>query len=86
MKKKNILSFFLVALFYFTVNLAQAQTVYVTDGGKKFHMKNCSVVNTGKKGIEVSEAKKKGYTACSVCKPDEKKEGILKDDPKKKSK
>jgi hypothetical protein len=45
----------------------------MTDGGKKYHMKNCSVVNTGKKGMELSEAKKKSYMACNVCKPDEKK-------------
>jgi hypothetical protein len=46
-------------------------------------MKYCSVVSTGKKGIELSEAKKKGYTSCSVCKPDEKKVG---EEPKKKTK
>jgi len=86
MKKKSILSFLLFALFYLTVNLSQAQTVYVTEGGKKYHMKNCSVVSTGKKGLELNDAKKKGYSACSVCKPDEKKEGVLKDEPKKKAK
>ena len=53
---------------------AKAQTVYITDGGKKYHLKNCSVVKTGKKGIDLADAKKQGYTACAVCKPDEKHE------------
>jgi hypothetical protein len=72
MKKRTTISFVLFVLFYFATNFTQAQTVYVTDGGKKFHMKNCSVVSTGKKGLEQAEAKKKGYTPCSVCKPNEK--------------
>lgn len=74
MKRSSLLSIIFFALFYITINFsAQAQTVYVTEGGKKYHMKNCSVVSTGKKGIERSDAKKKGYTSCAVCKPDEKK-------------
>ena len=86
MKKKSIISFVLFALFYLTVNFSQAQTVYVTETGKKFHMKNCTNAKTGKTGMEYSEAKKKGYTACGICKPDEKKLGVVADDPKKISK
>ncbi|MBI3233501.1 MAG: hypothetical protein HYZ42_05580, partial [Bacteroidetes bacterium] len=43
-------------------------TVYVTEGGKKYHSKNCTIVKTGKKSIELKDAKKKGYTACASCK------------------
>jgi len=43
--------------------------VYVKEGGKKYHKKNCKVVPTGKKRITLSEAIKKGYTPCKVCKP-----------------
>lgn len=52
--------------------LAQDKTVYITDSGKKYHSKNCSNAKTGKKGINLDEAKKQGYTACGVCKPDTK--------------
>lgn len=44
-------------------------TVYVKEGGKKYHKKNCKVVPTGKKAIKLSEAVKNGYEPCKVCKP-----------------
>lgn len=67
MKKVNILSVFIVALFLMTSKL-NAQTVYITETGKKYHSKNCDVAKTGKKGIDLKEAKKQGYEACKVCK------------------
>ena len=45
-----------------------AQTVYVTDKGKKYHAKNCDLVKTGKKGMELAAAKKAGFGACGHCK------------------
>jgi NOL1/NOP2/fmu family ribosome biogenesis protein len=48
----------------------KAQTVYITDSGKKYHAKNCSLAKTGKKGIELAEAKKQGYEPCKGCKAD----------------
>ena len=67
MKRSNIfvivLSLFLAFAFQFT----NAQTVYVTESGKKFHKKNCSIVKEGKKGMEMSEAKKQGLEPCKVC-------------------
>lgn len=59
---------FLILLLFFIVATSKAQTVYVTESGKKYHAKNCDVAKTGKKGIELSEAKKQGYEACKVCK------------------
>jgi hypothetical protein len=55
-----------------------AQTVYVTENGKKYHAKNCSLAKTGKKGLTLSEAKKGGFEPCKACKaeaikPEEKK-------------
>jgi hypothetical protein len=83
MKRKTLFSIIFSVLIYVAITFsAQAQTVYVTDGGKKYHMKNCSVVSKGKKGLELNEAQKKGYSSCNVCKPDEKKN--IADDPKKK--
>ncbi|MFN8219760.1 MAG: hypothetical protein U0S12_06460 [Fimbriimonadales bacterium] len=48
--------------------LASDPTVYVTEQGKKYHQKNCRLKH-GSKGIKLSEAKKKGYKPCEVCKP-----------------
>lgn len=55
------------------IRLIQAQTVYVTEKGKKYHAKNCDLVKTGKSGMELSEAKKAGYGPCGHCKVSEKK-------------
>lgn len=67
MKIKTIISVIAFILFLNTSH-AKAQTVYITESGKKYHAKNCDVAKTGKKGIELSEAKKQGYEACKVCK------------------
>lgn len=53
-----------------SISYSQAQTVYVTETGKKYHAKNCELAKTGKKGITLSEAKKKGYEPCKNCKAD----------------
>lgn len=52
----------------FMFSSVNAQTVYVTESGKKYHAKNCNIVKTGKTGMELSAAKKKGYTPCASCK------------------
>jgi hypothetical protein len=81
MTMKNLISIFIIALFLFGGKV-KAQTVYITDSGKKYHMKNCDVAKTGKKGIELADAKKQGYEACKVCKAD--KETQPADKPKEK--
>ncbi len=69
MKNKSLL--FTIALFVmFCFSKLNAQTVYITESGKKYHAKNCSLVKTGKKGIELSEALKQGYEPCKICKAD----------------
>lgn len=78
---KNLVSILVIALFL-VVGKVKAQTVYITDSGKKYHMKNCDVAKTGKKGIELAEAKKQGYEPCKVCKAD--KEAQPADKPKEK--
>lgn len=69
MKLKKIIAFF-VLLFLLTSVKLKAQTVYITESGKKYHAKNCSMVKTGKKGIELAEAQKQGYEPCKNCKAD----------------
>jgi predicted chitinase len=46
-----------------------AQTVYVTRTGKKYHDDGCRYLSKSKISATLSDAKDKGYTACSVCKP-----------------
>ncbi len=78
-----ILKRFLIVVVFCLLAIAsslRAQTVYIAETGKKYHTKMCETAK-GKKGIELSEAKKQGYTACSKCKPDQTKEATK---PKKK--
>ena len=46
-------------------------TVYIGIDSKLFHKKDCKL-NTGKTGIIINEAKKKGYKPCKVCFPPKK--------------
>ena len=45
--------------------------VYISKGGKKYHLKDCRYVNDNYEPITIEEAKKKGLTPCDICKPDE---------------
>jgi competence protein ComEC len=44
-------------------------TVYVTKTGTKYHQDGCRYLSSSKIPIKFSDAKAKGYTPCSVCKP-----------------
>ena len=70
--KKNMCLKKIIIILTFTLctllNKVKAQTVYITETGKKYHAKNCDVAKTGKKGIELANAKKQGYEACKICK------------------
>lgn len=61
----------IVFILSFSFSTLSAQTVYITDSGKKYHAKNCSLVKTGKKGIELKAAIKEGYTPCKMCKAED---------------
>lgn len=43
--------------------------VYVTPHGRKYHRRDCQHVRSGATAMPVDEAKKRGYTPCSRCKP-----------------
>jgi len=43
--------------------------VYITDTGKKYHISTCRYLKDSRIEIRLSEAKRRGYTACSVCNP-----------------
>jgi len=50
-------------------NSSEAQTVYVTRTGEKYHVSSCHYLRYSKIAISLREAKAQGYTACSVCRP-----------------
>ncbi|MFN3405732.1 MAG: hypothetical protein ACK40G_16670 [Cytophagaceae bacterium] len=80
--KSRILGFVFFLVFVVFAQLVNAQTVYVTENGKKYHKKNCSIVKEGKKGTELKEAKANGYEPCKVCYGETKKQEAT--EPKKK--
>lgn len=45
----------------------QSRTVYITNTGSKYHKSGCRYLKKSKIAISLSEAKSRGYTACSVC-------------------
>ena len=58
----------LVLLLIATVAV-DAQTVYITKTGSKYHKGTCRYLSRSKIPISLEDAKKQGYGACSVCKP-----------------
>lgn len=81
---KNLIITFAL-LTFFALGKLSAQTVYVTESGKKYHAKNCELAKTGKKGMPLAEAKKAGYEPCKNCKADSaKSKEQVKDKPKEK--
>lgn len=44
-------------------------TVYITKTGSKYHSSGCRYLSKSKIPISKSDAKARGYTACSVCRP-----------------
>jgi hypothetical protein len=54
-------------------NLADPQrnevTVYVTDTGTKYHRAGCVHLRRSSHSLSLSEAKRRGYEPCKVCKP-----------------
>jgi hypothetical protein len=62
---KFIALFLLLVLSY----TAQAQTVYITKTGEKYHKDGCRYLSKSKITTTVPDARSSGYTPCSVCKP-----------------
>lgn len=56
-------------VFTFVMCNENSQTVYVTKSGTKYHNLNCKHLSKSSRSITFSDAKGKGYDACSVCKP-----------------
>lgn len=47
----------------------EAQTVYITRTGKKYHDEYCRYLRQSKIEIKLKDAIARGYDACSVCEP-----------------
>ena len=45
------------------------RTVYITKTGKKYHTSTCRYLAKSKISTSLKDAKAKGFTACSVCRP-----------------
>ena len=55
-----------------------AQTVYTTKTGEKYHKESCKYLKYSKKEITLQKALELGYTSCSVCKPSSEASGTKK--------
>ena len=59
---------FFFTLFFLLAAQLQAQTVFITKTGAKYHKESCRYAKTGW-AATLTDAKKIGLTACLVCKP-----------------
>lgn len=64
----RLLHLFFVISLIACINV-QAQTVYITKTGEKYHKTTCRYLKHSKKEITLKKAKALGYEACLVCKP-----------------
>lgn len=62
---KHLLALF-ITLFSFTL---QAQKVYKTPSGERYHTATCKSVKNVSEEIEITKAKKLGLTPCKICNP-----------------
>jgi methylphosphotriester-DNA--protein-cysteine methyltransferase len=60
--------YIVVLLFACAYTSVEAQTVYITKTGAKYHLSTCHYLKSKIK-ISLPEAEKQGYTPCSYCKP-----------------
>lgn len=68
----------LILLFFLggCTHSSEAQTVYVTKTGSKYHRSYCNYLRYSKLSVSLPDAKQQGYTPCSFCKPDIKDTGL----------
>lgn len=59
----------LTIIFTLFLNNVFSQTVYTTKTGTKYHTQYCKYLKKSSYAISLSDAKAKGYDACSICKP-----------------
>lgn len=52
-----------------SVSNTEAQTVYTTKTGSKYHREDCRYLSHSKYPVALDKAQSRGYEACKVCKP-----------------
>lgn len=61
---------YLLCLWLITAILGlQAQTVYITKTGAKYHTGSCRYLSHSKIAIDLAAALDRGYEACKICRP-----------------
>jgi hypothetical protein len=60
---------FLTLFTLFFALLVNAQTVYITPSGAKYHLATCRMVKNVSKEIETSQASELGLSPCKICRP-----------------
>jgi methylphosphotriester-DNA--protein-cysteine methyltransferase len=68
MKALRAIVFYLV-LVACTAPSSEAQTVYITKTGTKYHRASCQYLRKSQFAITMKEAVDRGYQPCSVCEP-----------------
>ena len=70
MKKINAILLLFFCLFFVACDFDLSdKTVYITYTGTKYHKGGCRYLQKSRIAIELKEARAKGYSRCSVCKP-----------------
>jgi hypothetical protein len=60
----------ILLLLFFAGLSSQAQSVYKTPSGKKYHLETCKMVKNVSQKITIQEAVDLGLEPCKICKPD----------------
>lgn len=81
MKKFSLIFLLLIV---FSIEEVNAQTVYKTPSGKKYHLVSCRMVENVSGKLSFDEAMALGLEACKICKPDHKNSLIAPNDNKPK--
>jgi hypothetical protein len=68
--EKHFVFITLCFLFLIVGTSSSAQSVFITRTGVKYHEGSCEHLHSSMIPITLSEALKRGYTACNVCRPD----------------
>lgn len=59
----------LAVVFAFLAKTAEAQVVYITKTGTKYHEETCRYLSNSKYPVSLVDAKQRSYEPCKVCKP-----------------
>ncbi len=65
---KSLKEIVLVIFFMCAFNI-EAQIVYTTKSGKKYHKQNCRFLKYSQKKTTIAKSKALGFLACKICKP-----------------